>query len=452
MHCDKKKSISKAISARTGYAKNPDKTRGMELVTAYECLPATVDAEFLFSKRMYSDITGRQVNKDTDVLAYQIRQSFKPGEVTPEQANEIGYHLAMEFTKGRHQFIVATHEDKEHIHSHIIFNSTTLDCDRKFNNYKNSAFEVRKISDRLCNEHGLSVVEDPGRSKHYAEWYAEREGASWKSKLRQTIDRLVPEYSDFPTFLRAMEAEGYEIKRGKYISFRAPGQQRFTRAKTLGENYTEQAIMERLGKKQAVRSPARPPQQVQSLIDIINHAKCQSSKGYERWATVFNLKEAAKTVNYLTEHGIASCDDLARETEKSWGDFNVVSDQIKTVEKRMAEITQLQTHITDYLETKEVYAKYRKGGNRQDFYNTHEAKLLRYTAAVKFFKERRVKELPSLSSLKTEHTGLAHEKQHLLSEYKRLKNRSLELQSIKQNVDRILQPPAGKDRHQEQER
>lgn len=247
MHINNGKTIAQSLGDRTDYAINPDKTHDGEYVSSYECSPETVDTEFLLSKQKYSSITGREPQHGRDIIAYQIRQSFLPGEVTPEQANKIGYELAMRFTGGQHQFIVATHIDKAHVHNHIIFNSTTLDCTHKFNNYKDSAGVVREISDRLCLENDLSIIENPApKGKHYAKWKAEREGTSWKSKLRKTIDEMLPGCTSFDHFLKRMEAAGYEVKRGKYISFRAKGQERFTRAKTLGKEYAEDVLQAKL--------------------------------------------------------------------------------------------------------------------------------------------------------------------------------------------------------------
>ena len=298
------------------------------------------------------------------MVAYQIRQSFKPGEVVPETANEIGYKLAMEFTEGKHAFIVATNIDKAHVHNHIIFNSTTMDCTHKFNNYGYSIKAVRRISDRLCQEYGLSVVEHPAaKGKHYAEWAAEHKGTSWKGLLRRTIDEALPGCKDFNMLLARMRQQGYEIKQGKYISFRAAGQERFTRAKTLGTDYTEQALCKRIAEQ--VRQPV--PQKrlqhigaIQRLVDIQAKLEVGKGPGYEHWAELFNLKEMARTTNFLSEHGISDMGQLRQRVAELQSFFSDGLEQIKAVDKRLNEIAALRKNYSDYLKTKPVYDAYRK--------------------------------------------------------------------------------------------
>ena len=249
-HANEGESIAEAIRDCLDYGKNPEKTEDGKYISSYECDPATVAAEFLLAKASYKAMTGREQKKGSDVLCYQIRQSFYPGEITPEEANRISYELAMRWTKGRHAFIVTTHTDKQHIHSHIYYNSTTLDCTRKFRNFWGSSFALRRLSDRLCLENGLSIVENPkprskGKFRNYGEWQKERNGPlSYQDRLRLAIDTALAERpADLDEFLGLMKRAGYEVKmvRGGGISFRltGQGQERFTRlrASTLGDGY-----------------------------------------------------------------------------------------------------------------------------------------------------------------------------------------------------------------------
>lgn len=287
------KTRGQTLQARIKYDQKEEKTKDGELVSSYMCCPETAAEEFEMSKLLYETSTGRSQPQERDIIAYRIIQSFKPGEITPEEANKLGYELAMKFTKGKHQFVVSTHVDKAHIHNHVEFNSTNLECDGKFNNYKNSSFALRRLNDQICREHGYSVIENPkAKGQRYQEKAAAKRGRSFKERLRQTIDRVLPESRDFEDFLSHMREEGYEIKRrGKSLEFRAPGQEKFTRSFRLGEEYTEAALQERAGKtcartetktkrKAAVRN-------VNLLVDI--QAKMQAGKGksYERWAKVF---------------------------------------------------------------------------------------------------------------------------------------------------------------------
>ena len=178
-HISKGETVAQSLKDRFDYGQNPEKTQGGELISAYECDHRTADAEFLLAKAKYKAVTGREQKRDADVLCYQIRQSFRPGEITPEEANRVGYETAMRWTKGKHAFFVATHTDRQHIHNHIYYNSTTLDYTGKFRDFFRSAAALRKLSDRVCLEHDLSVIQNPklhskGRFLHYGQWIGER--------------------------------------------------------------------------------------------------------------------------------------------------------------------------------------------------------------------------------------------------------------------------------------
>ena len=361
-HASEGRSIAAVLKDRIDYDKNPDKTKGGLLVSSYQCGADTAWQEFALSKQIYEAETGRKRAPENDVISYLIIQSFKPGEITPEDANKLGYQLALEFTGGQHQFLVATHVDKKHIHCHIEFNSTTLDCTHKFNNYRNTYQTIRKINDRLCREHGLSVIEQPKeKGKHYAEWANARRGTSWKDKLRRTIDRVLPTVSSYDEFLAAMRREGYEIQTTrKALSFRlaSEGQERFTRAKTLGADYTPEAIKERIG--QPVKRPRRRAAPLQKngrvnlLLDIQSRLQGRGP-GYERWLKIHNLKEAAKTLNYLTEHNITDYELLAAQAVSVSENFDKTATSIKQYEHRMEQITELKKHIINYAKTRDTY-------------------------------------------------------------------------------------------------
>lgn len=442
MHGSEGKSIARAISVHTDYAMNPDKTRGGELISAYECSSETVDAEFAFSKKIYTDLTGRKASAKKDVVAYQIRQSFKPGEVVPETANEIGYKLAMEFTQGQHAFIVATHIDKAHVHNHIIFNSTTLDCTHKFNNYGYSIKAVRRISDRLCQEYGLSVVEHPAaKGKHYAEWAAERKGTSWKGLLRRTIDEVLPGCKDFNMLLARMRQQGYEIKQGKYISFRAAGQERFTRAKTLGADYTEQALCKRISDQVRYPMTQKSSQHIgaiQRLVDIQAKLEAGKGPGYEHWAKIFNLKEMARTINFLSERGISDMGQIRQQVAELRNSFTDELEQMKAVDKRMNEIAALRKNYSDYLKTKPVYDAYRKSKQPEIYRQAHDSELLIYEAARCNLAALHLKHHPNMKVLQTECTELAAKRKVLYAKYRQTKKKMLEWQVAQSNVERFF--------------
>lgn len=442
MHHNKGKSIADCITDRTDYAINPHKTSDGEYISSYECDPKTVQGEFLLSKRIYSDITGRE--QANDVIAYQIRQSFKPGEITPELANEIGYELGMRFTKGNHAFIVATHIDKAHIHNHIIYNSTSLDCTRKFRDFLGSGKAVRKISDCLCLENGLSIIENPKRGKnHYGKWLGDKKPTSHSEKMRQTIDEILSKKPiDFNTFLSEMEQAGYLVKQGKYIAFKGKDQKKFIRLRSLGEGYSEEEIKAVISGKKPFVSKKKANENsfthVNLLVDI--QAKLQAGKGagYERWAKIFNLKQMAQTINFLTENNLLSYEDLEKKAQTATDNFNQLSAQIKTTEKRMTEIGNLKTHIMNYSKTRYIYTAYRKAGYSKRFYEEHTADLLLHKAAKVAFDELKDKKLPTIKVLQKEYMGLLSEKKKAYAKYHPAKKEMQNVLTAKANVDQIL--------------
>jgi hypothetical protein len=452
LHVKKDRSKAKAISDIIDYVENPDKTDNGKLISSYECSSRVADEQFYCAKRKYEKLTERSQGH-RDVLAYHIRQSFKPGEVDAETANKIGYELAMSFTKGKHAFVVATHIDKSHIHNHIIFNSTALTCDKKFKDFFRSGRTVRRISDLLCVQHGLSIIENPkpSKGKNYGEWLGDKE-PSWQEKLRRKIDEVLPACSSFEDFLAAMKAAGYKVSdKRKHITFTAPGQQRTTRLDTLKGEHTEAAIRERIagtriisGSSTALSAPTDTGGghiRVSLLIDI--QAKIQQGKGegYEQWARIFNLKEAAKTLLFLKENGIDSYDDLVKKSSSASGDFAALTKKIKEAETRMNEITVLQKHIGTYGKTRDIYNQYKKSGWSEKFYEEHRADITLHRAAKKYFDDAgygKDKKLPTISSLKQEYAKLLADKKKLYSGYRAGKTNMQELLIAKGNADKIL--------------
>lgn len=445
-----------SMAERHDYDQKPEKTRDGELVSSYMCSPETAAEEFEISKQLYYKLTGRSQPKKRDVIMYRIIQSFKPGEVSPEEANRIGYELAMRFTEGRHQFLVATHVDKAHIHTHIEFNSTNLDCDGKFKNVKDSALVLRRLNDEICKAHGLSIIEHPKRkAKLPGEAAAVKYGVSFKERLRQAIDKVLPDSAGFEDFLERMRAQGYEVKQGKYLSFRAPGQERFTRAHRLGDGYTLEALRTRTGNRRGYASAAQKPlrrdsRKINLLIDIQAKLAAGKGVGYEKWATIFNLKEAARTLNFLMENHLTDYNGLAARAEQAEADFDASSRRIKQLEARMAEVAQLKTHIIRYARTREVYAAYKKSRHKKEFRAEHAEEIAQHEAAKKAFDALDGKPIPKVAQLSKEYTALLAEKRAEYEKYKTLRQEMITLRTAKQNVDRILglgpQGPEQKER------
>ena len=458
MHQNKGKTIAQCLAERTDYAKNHEKTNNEELISAYECDPHTADTEFLFSKRQYSTITGREQKRD--VIAYQIRQSFKPGEVTPEQANEIGYELAQRFLKGKHAFIVCTHVDKEHIHSHIIFNSTSLDCKHKFRDFLGSGRAVARLSDIICLEHGLSIIEHPKRYTHstYDKWLGNNAKPSHREIIRAVVDEILAKKpADFEAFLKLLEEQGFSVKRGKYLALMYTDFKKAIRLDSLGDGYTEADLRAVLsGEKEhspKKRKNIHTPPKNTLLIDI--EAKLREGKGggYERWAKVHNLKQMAQTVNYLREHGLLDYDELKKKSSDAAARFNVLSEQIKTAEKRMAEIAVLKTHIINYSKTRDVYTAYRKSGYSKKYLAEHESDIILHKVAKKAFDDLGLKKLPTVKGLQTEYAELLTQKKAAYGEYRTARDEMKELLIHKANVEQILgKEPENEEKKNEHER
>ena len=443
MHRNKGKTIAKCLTARIDYAKNPDKTNNSERISAFECDPHTADAEFLFSKRQYNAITGREHRND--VIAYQIRQSFKPGEVTPEQANEIGYELAERFLKGKHAFLVCTHSDKEHIHSHIIFNSTTLDCTHKFRDFLGSGRAIARLSDIICLEHGLSIIENPRRYTHstYDKWLGNKAKPSNREIVRIAVDEILDSKpKDMEEFLKLLEARGYVVKRGKHLTLTHSDFKKSIRMDSLGDGYTEEDIRAIIaGTKQLVQHRHRDilaPEKNSLLIDIESKLSEGKGGGYERWAKVHNLKQMAQTINYLREHGLLDLNELQKRTDDVTAKYHELSDKIKLVEARIKEIAELKTQIINFAKTREVYAAYKKSGYSKDFLVEHETEILRHKAAKKTFDGMNLQKLPTIKNLNDEFSGLVAEKKNLYHEYTSVRDEMRELLIHKSNVEKIL--------------
>lgn len=435
--------IKSTLRKALDYIENPDKTDEKLFVSSYGCSYETADIEF----QMLLD----QALKKGNNLAHHLIQAFEPGETTPEQAHEIGRQLADEVLGGKYPYVITTHIDKGHLHNHIIFCAVDMANQRKYISNRQSYAYIRRTNDRLCREHGLSVVM-PGKDKgkSYAEWDAQRKGKSWKAKLKTAIDAAIPQARDFDSFLRLMEAQGYEMKRGKFISFRSPGQERFTRCKTLGVDYTEEAITRRIKGLAVDREPKRKVEQGISLrIEIENNIKAQQSAGYARWAKLYNLKQAAKALNFLTEHQIESYEGLESRLDEISTANDEAAAALKAVERRLGEMALLIKQISTYKQTRPVALEYHRAKDKAAFRREHESQLILYEAAARALKEAGMKKRPNLYALKAEYKKLDGERERLSEQYNEVKKELKEYGIIKQNVDSILRVTPGKEQIQE---
>ena len=447
MAVTKIKPVKSTLSKALDYIENPDKTDGKMLISSFGCSYETADIEFGYT-------LSQALDKGNN-LAFHLIQSFAPGEVDYEKAHEIGKQLADAVTKGQHEYVVTTHIDKGHIHNHIIFCAVNFVDHHKYNSNKRSYYGIRNMSDKLCRENGLSVVV-PGKGskgKSYAEYQAEKTGTSWKGKLKIAVDALIPQVSSFEELLTRLQAAGYEIKLGKYVSCRAPGQERFTRLKTLGADYTEEAIRERIAGRRAKAAKApREQRGVSLLIDIENSIKAAQSKGYEQWAKIHNLKQAAKTMNFLTEHKIEQYADLVSRIEDMAAESGQAADALKNAEKRLADMAVLIKNVSTYQKTKPVYDAYRKARNREKYRAGQEQAIILHEAAARSLKAAGIAKLPNLAALQSEYEALQAQKEALYADYGKLKKKVREYDIIKQNIDSILQADRQPEREKGTER
>ena len=451
MHLQKGRSVGQCLKDRTDYAKNDLKTENGEFVSSYECNPDTVDLEFELTKNQYEINTGRGL-KDKDVIAYQIRQSFKPGEIAPEEANRIGYETAMRWTKGKHAFIVATHVDKAHIHNHIVYNSTTLDATHKYQNFFLSSFALRRLSDLICLEHGMSVIPEkkPGQWQKRTTYPRK---PSKRDDIRGVIDWIFENKKpkDMDEFLGFMVEHGFEIKRGKYISVKAEGQKNYLRLRSLGNGYREEDVTRRIAGELIVDTGVNkisedivegiasksPVKKLDMVLDIQRIIARQKGPGYERWAKVHNVKAVSKTLLYLSEHGLKDFDDLSAKATEASDRFSSITSRQKEIETRMAEIKALRQRIFNYSKSQDVFAQYKASGYSKEFFEAHRDVLLLRSAAKEAFKKVDGK-LPTVKALDEEFQKLLQEKKELYAEYKPAKERMQELLMAKQNIEKFL--------------
>lgn len=437
--------IKSTLKAAIDYICNPDKTDGKLLVSSFGCAAETADIEFEWTRR-------HSIDKGTHLGRHMI-QAFEPGEVSAEEAHEIGMQLAKEILGGKYEFVLTTHIDKGHIHNHLIFNAVSFTDHKHYHSNKHSYHEIRRASDRLCKEHGLSVIA-PGQNKgkSYIEHQAAQNGTSYKAKLKAAIDRLIPVSSSPEDLLVRLQREGYEIKRRKYISARAPDQERFTRLKTLGADYTEEAVAARIARGPR---PSRQPQQrsgkVSLLIDIQNNIKAQQSAGYQRWATIENLKRAATTMNFLTEHGIGSYEELVERCDAVAAASIRTRESLRDVEQQITDLALLGKQIDTYRKLKPVYDRYKTSKDKEKFLRGFESEVILFEAAAREIKKAGLPKLPSAEKLKAELDGLTARKTALQAELRKVQREEREYDISQEIVNTLLRTTSTQEKSTEVE-
>ncbi len=435
LHKNKGMTVAACLKNRTDYIEKPDKTEQGQFVSSYACSALTADEEFMLTKRQYDLVNGRR--QKSDVIAYQIRQSFRPGEITAEEANKVGYELAMRFTKGKHAFVVATHTDRQHIHNHVIFNSTALDGSRKFRDFFFSALAVQRLSDLICLEHQLSVIEKkPYRERQKRVLYPPKE--SNRDQLCGVIDSILADKpGSYEEFLKKLEQQGYEVKRGKFTSVKGVRQKRFIRFRTLGTGYGEdeiKAVLEGEAEHRPYQKQPLKEQPFQLLVDIQEKMAAGKSVGYKKWATKFNLKEMSKTLLFLQEQKISSAEELRERAAAATERYHAMGDSIKAAETRLAEIAVLKTHIINYAKTRPAYDAYRKSGYSKKFLEAHREEITLHKAAKAAFDEAGMKKLPKVKELDAEYAELLIKKKAAYPDYRKARDEMQELMKAQRKM------------------
>lgn len=439
LHANRDKGVSASMHERIDYAENPDKTENGELITSYECQPETAAEEFLLSRRQYREATGREYKGD--IIAYQILQSFKPGEITPEDANRMGYELAMRFTKERHAFIVSTHTDKAHIHNHIIFNSIDLDNTHKFKNFFFSGIALQRLSDILCFEHGYSIIQ----RKPYAE-RSKRTTYPKRHTIRSELEAVIAEIlkrkpRDLEDLLDQLRQQGYEIKKGKHIAVKGRAQKRFIRLDSLHEGFRTKDLMVLLDSNDRSHSASQPSDKrpkIDLLIDLEDKIRQGKGIGYQNWAKVYNLKQMAKVLLFLQENDIHDFAQLEQMAAESSSRTDALLSDIKQKEARLKEIRELRTHIINYSKTRETYATYRKAGYSRKFFEAHREEIILHKAAKEAFDQLGLKKIPRVAELNEEFNRLVKEKNEHYVVYRKERDRMRDLVNAKKNAEMIL--------------
>lgn len=448
------------------YGKNPEKTKGGDLIRSYECDPMTAAAEFLLAKEKYKAITGREQKRDDDVLYYQIRMAFPPGELDPEAALDIGYELGMRWTKGRHAFFVVSHADRPHPHIHIYYNSTTLDYTHKYRDFWRSGRALRKLADRVCLEHNLSVIQNPklhsqGKFKHYGEWLGDRRKPSFKAQIREAIDAVLAQHpEDLIAFFSILESAGVEVihGRGGVISFMVPGQERPARWRqsTLGDGYGPEDVEAILRGEAPARpvgsSGAAPRQKVNLIIDIQKRLAQGKGPGYERWAKLYNLKQMAAALQFLQEHDLTDYDALAARTEAAVEQTHALAGELQTVEDQLARTSELMGAVVEYAKTRPVFDGYKAAKYSKKYLAEHGDELDRYRAAKAAINDLLAgAKLPKMDVLKKRRQELAARKKELYTQYRAAQRDMRELVAVQGNIDHLLSVTGGRE-NKDQER
>ena len=450
IHINKGKTPKQCVAAQLNYIMNPTKTNGGALISSHACMPETAVNEFMLYRQEYFENTGREI--ENEVLVYHVRQAFKPEEITPEEANEIGKELASRMTDGQFAYVVATHIDKHHIHNHIILCSTDLEGQHKYRDVKQSAKDLAQISDSLCREHELSVIQNPqDKTVSYDKWQGNQRRFTHRDELRMIIDAALRMQPDgFDALMQLLEDAGCCIKRGAQISIKPPEGERYIRLDTLGSEYDEASLRRTLAHDH-VHIPKIPrgdftESQVKRLIDIEAKLRASKGKGFQVWAERNNIDAKAQMIIFLKEHHIGSLEELNEQIQELNDQQNMLKASIRETQNRMKEINRQRQAIRNYSRTKEVYTRYRESGWSVKFYQEHRQEIEDHRNAQAVYSSLDGK-TPTLKELTAEYDELKEQKENDQAILAELKPKLTDLKHVRYNYE-ILERNSAPNSHQ----
>ena len=424
--------IKSTLNLAISYIVNGEKTDEQILVTTHKCHQETAHTQFLRTRN--------DAGTNGTVLARHLIQSFLPGETSPEMAHQIGLELCKKVLKYEYEYVLSTHIDKGHIHNHIIFNNVNMVTGKCYQSNKKSYRQIRYQSDKLCKDNNLSVIDEFYESykRKYKtngkSWYENeqfKKGTSWKSKLQFDIDHLIKQSKDWEEFLKKIAELGYEIKHGKHIAFKPKDKQRFTRSKTIGEDYTEERLRERITENQSIKTPS-VKKRIGNVINMNTNAKVKESKGYEYWATKHNLNTMAESVVFIREHGINSIKQLDEYIRKSAEERQALQDKIKEIDKDMQLLSDTMEQVHTVKKYRAYYKEYKANTSDKAFFEEHKAEITRYEMALAKLKKSYSK-LPDSKDILDKLDKLQEKKNTLMQEYSSTKSTMDELYQIRKN-------------------
>lgn len=418
------------------YIINPKKTDEEFLVSSFGCSPETAAFEFALTRNM----ADKNVSERKGNLAWHLIQSFKPGEVDAVTAHEIGKEFADAVLKQKYEYVLSTHIDRNHVHNHLLFNATSFVDYHKYRSGKNNIFHLCRLSNRICQKYVLDVSTPTGeKSKSYKENTEYISGKSWKALLKATIDKVIWSSVSFEEFLTKMKQADYEIRQGKYLAFRAPEQQHFTNSKTLGSYYTEEKILYRISQNRSrLKIPKNVSREVRLYIDISSYVSSGNRSGFEYWAQRNNLKEAARTFNYLSEHKLLNYEDFQNHISDMNASLQTAKKQLVQIHSELNKQKLIQKQCAAYRITRQIVQDENSADNPELYKQQHSQEYALHQSLKNELKSMGVTKLPNPERHDRTITNLENKYSNAQKEIQDLQKQQKTLNIVEQNFQQLL--------------